>query len=230
VQQPLITLVKSAKPATFDRAGQVVSYSYLITNTGNVTLTRVGIIDHRRGLRALSCPAATLAAGASETCSARYVTTAADLDAGRVTNVAIAHGSPPGLASAVASSPSNTTVRAVQKPAITLRKSARPAFFSRPGQVIHFTFRVTNTGNVTLSHDGVRDNLRGLSAVRCPATTLAPRASMTCTATYVITSADMTARSVTNRAVAEGIPPGSRRPSVSAVSAVTVSERVPVTG
>jgi uncharacterized repeat protein (TIGR01451 family) len=229
-EKPAITLVKSAKPAIFDRPGQVITYSYRVTNSGNVTLASVGITDRRPGLRALTCPAKTLAAGATETCTARYVTTAADLDAGKVVNTATAHGTPPSPATPVVSRPSTVTVRAVPKPAITVRKSATPAFFDRPGQVVRYSYRVTNTGNVTLSHVAVRDGLRGLSAVSCPRATLAARAAETCTATYRITSADLKAGFVRNRAVAKGYPPRWRRPVISPASAVTIFGRVPVTG
>ena len=30
--------MKSAPPLTYDQVGQVISYSYMVTNTGNVTL------------------------------------------------------------------------------------------------------------------------------------------------------------------------------------------------
>ena len=38
VQSPAITLDKTADTAGFDAAGTLVTYSYLATNTGNVTL------------------------------------------------------------------------------------------------------------------------------------------------------------------------------------------------
>ncbi|WP_456236645.1 DUF7507 domain-containing protein [Actinomadura logoneensis] len=58
-----------------------------------------------------------------------------------------------------------------------MRKRARPTTFSRPGEKIHYTYRVSNPGRAPL--DRVVDRLRGLSAIHCPRRTLAPDESMT---------------------------------------------------
>jgi hypothetical protein len=75
------------------------------------------------------------------------------------------------------------------------------------GSTVTYSFLVTNTGNVTLTSVAVTDPLPGLSAISCPGTTLAPSASMTCTASRVITAADVTAGVVNNTATATGQPP-----------------------
>ena len=42
-QNPALTLVKIATPATYDTVGDVIGYSYtLLTNSGNVTLDGLG--------------------------------------------------------------------------------------------------------------------------------------------------------------------------------------------
>jgi uncharacterized repeat protein (TIGR01451 family) len=230
VPQPGITVRKSASPASFDQAGQVIRYRYLVTNTSAVTLTRVHVTDRLPGLSAVACPAMTLAAGRPETCTATYRVTAADLDAGHVTNRAAAAGNPPGSAAPVISPPSTATIRAVQKPAIRMVKAASPRVFSQLGQVIRFTFRVADVGNLTLSHVHIRDRLPGLSAISCPRTRLAARESETCTATYRIGSRDLDARRVTNRATAQGSRPRSHGLVTSPASAVTIHDEIPVTG
>lgn len=175
---------------------------------------------------------ATLAVGQSTTCTASYRITAADLKAGRFTNTATAWGDPPrGLIVAI-SPPSSTTEIAVERPGIKVVKTAGPASFAEAGQVIRYSFRVTNTGNVTLTRVHVTDTLTGLSTVACPKTTRAAGQSMTCTASYRITAADLTTGHVTNSATAHGDPPAPGRPAASPPSTVTVEAMpfVAVTG
>jgi uncharacterized repeat protein (TIGR01451 family) len=102
-------LVKSATESGYYAAGQTINYNYQVTNTGDVTLSGVGIIDAHAGLIGLSCPDPTLAPGATETCSATYQVTPADLNAGSIANTATAQGTPPG-ATPISSAPSSVTV------------------------------------------------------------------------------------------------------------------------
>jgi uncharacterized repeat protein (TIGR01451 family) len=230
-----ISVVKSASPATFKRAGTVITYSFLVTNTGNVTLSGVKVNDaDLPGLSAIKCPAGTLAPGAHETCTATYVTTQANVNAGSVTNTATDQGTPPGSKQPTVSKPSTAKVPAAQAPSISVVKSATPMVYSTVGQKISYAFVVVNTGNVTLTKVGITDSLPGLSAISCPKSSLAPNAVETCTASYYITKADITAGKVVNTATAHGTPPGATKPVVSWKSTVTVyyvePSRVPVTG
>ena len=223
-QAASISVLKSAEPGSFAAAGETIHYSFLVTNTGNVTLTGVQVNDDDLpGLSAIDCPDATLAAGASQTCHAHYVTTQADVDAGSVMNSATAQGDPPGSTTPVVSGPSTATVPAEQAASISVLKSAEPGSFAAAGETIHYSFLVTNTGNVTLTGVQVNDDdLPGLSAIDCPDATLAAGASQTCHAHYVTTQADVDAGSVMNSATAQGDPPGSTTPVVSGPSTATV--------
>jgi len=107
---PALTLVKSATESSYDAAGQIINYDYLLTNTGNVTLSAVDVVDLHAGLSGLSCPDSTLAPGASETCSATYSVTPADVSAGTIVNTATAQGVAPGAATPINSLSSSVTV------------------------------------------------------------------------------------------------------------------------
>ena len=155
------------------------------------------------------------------TCTATYIVTQTDIDAGQVMNTATATGISP-AGQSITSAPSSATVSAVPGPAITVVKSATPSSFAAAGTTIHYSFLVTNTGNVTLSSVQVTDtDLPGLSAITCPDASLAPAGSQTCTATYDTTQADVDAGSVTNTATAQGTPPNGP-PVTSPPSTVTV--------
>jgi uncharacterized repeat protein (TIGR01451 family)/fimbrial isopeptide formation D2 family protein len=79
------------------------------------------------------------------------------------------------------------------------------------GDVVPYQFVVTNTGTQALTGVSVSDPRVG--PVTCPRTTLAPSgepdATMTCTANYVITAADVGGGTLTNTAVAHASAGGS---------------------
>jgi len=197
VQCPALSVTKTAGPATYDRLGQTIGYSYTVANTGNVTLAGpVAVSDDKA---TVSCPAGPLGPTVSIVCAATYAITQADLDAGFVTNTASAHAT--FNASQVDSATAQATVTAIQKPALSIAKSASQATYSQPGSVIGYTYVLTNVGNVTLSAPySVNDDK---AAATCPSTPglLGPGASVTCTAAYTITTSDVFAGAVTNTAV-----------------------------
>src|SRR4051794_39924045 len=83
--------------------------------------------------------------GESITCSASYLITQADLNAGSVINTAQVH------AAGTGSNIDSETVTANQNPALTLVKSATPLTYSSVGQPIAHSYLVTNRGNVSLA-------------------------------------------------------------------------------
>jgi hypothetical protein len=99
------------------------------------------------------------------------------------------------------SSSSLTRIDPVQAPGLTLAKSASPTTYTAAGDVIAYAYLLTNSGNVALSGPfTVADDKANVS---CPVTaSLAVSAAITCSASYTITPADVTAGSVTNVATA----------------------------
>ena len=198
---PALTLQKTALPETYSAVGVVIDYAYKLTNTGNVPLTGPFTVADNKV--SVICPTTTeLAPGAFITCTASYTITQSDLDAGSVVNQAQGKGA--FLGEDVLSNQASATVTAVQNPALTLAKTATPATFALPGQVIVYEYVLTNSGNVTLQGPfTVTDDK--VAVVTCPnQASLAPAASLTCTANYTTTAGDVAAGSVTNSATAEG--------------------------
>ena len=93
IHAPAIQLEKSASLAAYSRAGEKITYTYTVVNTGNVTLHGISLHDDRLG--PISCPATTLAPAASTACHATHTTTTANVHAGHITNTATVTGDPP---------------------------------------------------------------------------------------------------------------------------------------
>ena len=129
-QNPALTILKTASPTTYDTLNQVISYSYKVTNSGNVTIDQPITIDDDIATDEV-CPAvpADLAPGDSITCAASHTITQNDLDAGSVTNTADATGIDPNGAP-VTSPEDDETVTANQDPSLAIVKTA-PAFHRR---------------------------------------------------------------------------------------------------
>ncbi len=108
---PGLSLAKTASVATFSAAGQSIAYTYTLKNTGQVTLyAPYAVADNK--IVSVSCPSTTaLVPGATTVCTGSYTTTAADVTAGSVTNLATgtAKGDPRGV-STVTSNQATATV------------------------------------------------------------------------------------------------------------------------
>ena len=226
IQTPGLTLAKSASPTSVSNVGDVVNFSFLVTNTGNVTVTGIGINDTM--LAAVTCPSGDLAPGADVTCTGSYTVVQADIDNGAITNTAEATGTTTGTSPTnVLSPPSTAAVSVAQNSALSLVKSTNVATVNARGQAITYSFAITNTGNVTETDvhvdEGTFTGSGAVPTVTCPAgaASLAPGATVTCTATYTVSQADIDAGSITNSATATGLGAGNAA-VVSAVSSVSV--------
>ena len=176
--------------ALADWAGDVLNYTVKVTNTGNVTLTGVTVEDPLTGQ---DITGVTLALGASQPYNTSYTLTQADLD------------DPRGAATATRQHRHRRQQRdrfgerlrrgaVVYDPALAIDKvfvnvtggdgtAGRPA-----GDVINYTVKVTNTGNVTLTGVTVKDPLTGQDIC---GVTLAASASQLFNTSYTLTQADL---------------------------------------
>ena len=218
---PELTIDKSAGQTYFSSAGDVLEYSYVVTNSGFTPLLGPVAVADDKSTNEI-CPAIStigdldnyLDPGEAITCSATYTVRVSDVTAKLVTNIATA------TADGITSQADSVTVP-LQMPAITIVKSASPTTLTAAGQTINYSFVITNAGNVTLTAVGVTDRMVGLSAISCPRTSLAPTVSTTCTATYTVTVADMNNGSIANTAKATGTPPSG--PAVTGTSSTTIA-------
>jgi uncharacterized membrane protein len=78
-QNPGMTVDKTSTTSQVSGTG-AVPYSYLVTNSGNVTLTNISLTDDNTDA-AVSCPGTSLAPGDSFTCTAQHTVTQGELDA-----------------------------------------------------------------------------------------------------------------------------------------------------
>jgi len=195
--------------------GETISYSFLVRNTGTVTMTNVTVNDPllaNAGIAVTPGPQ-TLAPGGTATFTATYTPTQADIDAGNVENTATGTGTPPS-GPPVESPPDTVIVPPDQTPGLTIEKTgtlndADGDGLIDLGETISYAFVVRNTGNVTLTNVTVNDPLltaAGLTVTPGPQT-LAPRGSVTFTAIYTPTQADIDAGRVENTATGTGTPP-----------------------
>ena len=88
---------------------------------------------------------------------------------------------------------------------ITLTKTASPTIYSAAGQVITYTYVVKNIGFLDVFNVKIDDDK--VAVVTCQGMGNVPMGdTLSCTGSYTITAADVSAGSVTNKATATGTP------------------------
>ena len=227
---PTLRVVKTVDEATYDTAGDVLTYTITVSNTGNVTLSSVQVSDPAPGAGGfvLDCSdlPTTLAPGDSGTCTATYVVTQADLDAGTVVNSATADAENP-AGNPVQSPDATTSSSARAAASLALVKTVDAVTYDEVGDTLTYTVTATNSGNVTLSGVTVSDPAPGAGAFALDCSSLAPTLSPgdagSCTATYAVTQADLDAGTVLNSATADAVDPSGG--AVASTEATAVSAR-----
>lgn len=144
---PLITLNKLTNGADGANilVGTPITWSYLVTNTGDVTLSNIYVTDDQ-GVSVI-CPSSTLAVSASMTCNG-YGTAVA----GSYSNSATVYGSYNGNTATA----TDTSSYFGANPNIDIQKTPDSQVVIE-GQTGTFTITVTNTGNVALTSVVVSD-------------------------------------------------------------------------
>ena len=252
-QDPDIAVIKDGVLADGGdgvNAGDIITYTYTVTNVGNTTLYNIDVTENGgifTGTGTAPVPAYSsggadldsgtgtldLAVGEMMTFTATYAITQEDIDAGIVTNQAVATGDDPdGMEVSddsddddnLEDEPTDTDID--QDPDIAVIKVGvldDGGDGVDVGDVINYTYTVTNVGNTTLYDIAVTENggiFTGTGTAPSPTYSsggsnldgdgildLAVGGTMTFTATYTITQEDIDAGVVTNQAVATGDDP-----------------------
>ncbi|MFI9787031.1 hypothetical protein ACIHEI_26520 [Kitasatospora sp. NPDC051984] len=202
VGEARLSIEKTADSAGPFHVGETVGYTYTVTNTGTAVVHNVTVSDDH--VAAVTCNTTTLNPGASTLCHGSYVITAADVQAGHVTNTAHANGTDPD-GEPVQSPPDQATVPVVGVASLSIEKTADSAGPFHVGDTVQYTYTVTNTGTAVVHNVTVADD--HVASVTCDATALNPGQSTLCHGSYVVTAADVAAGHVTNTAHANGTDP-----------------------
>ena len=217
----IVLTVQADAPSPLVQVGQVIKYKYRIRNTGS-TGVPASPADVIIAGATVTCPAVNTIGNNDNTldndeilvCTSEHAITQADIDQGSVQTSTTAS------VSGNLSKPVTTTVQVTP---LVLNKTVDPATYDHAGQQITYSYVITNGGAKNLSPDQFKVSDDGLAApVNCgdPNTTLAPNATVTCKATYLITAADLNADSVSSKATASG---GGAAPSQPASASITKS-------
>ena len=200
---PNLTIVKTQTSGTPTAVGQNITYSVVATNSGTLPITNVNLTDANAVLSGCTpaLPVATLAVGATISCTATHAVTNADVLSGNVANVVDGSFTSNATNFTRQSNTVNTPLNASMSVVKTQTSNTVP---TAAGDIITYSIVVTNTGSMTLSGVNVTDAnaTLGTCTPAIPVASLAANATITCTASRTVTSGDVTAGSVANVAIA----------------------------
>src|SRR5439155_898752 len=158
-----LSITKEASPTTYSKVGELITYTIVATNTGNVTLSNVSVED-KPALEGFSCSPsipATLAPGKSITCTGKHTVTQADLEAGKLSDTA--------CVSATGASEQCASVELIGPPNLTITKTAdtggTPSTVAAAGNPIGFTITVASTGASPATNVSMNDPLPAGSGI-----------------------------------------------------------------
>lgn len=170
---PGMSINKTSSVGTVSAAGTVITYSIKVNNTGNTLLAPVSVADP---LGTVVCPVsgnstiASLAAGTNQTCSVSYAVPQTVFNNngggdGDIDNTATASAT---YNSAPVSANGSAAVLLTISPALTITKIPNTAGPVNVGNSIGYTYRITNSGNVTVNNVTVGDVHNGFGTAPVP--------------------------------------------------------------
>ena len=217
------------------QAGDTIDYTFVVTNTGNVSLSNVVVNDPLLG-GVVAGPASgdtdtdtELDVTETWTYTASYTITQADIDNGGVTNAATVVADSPGGTGASDNSddPNDATdvddngdgdpdddtfTEIIMNPELSVIKIANfndenGNGIPEIGETISYSFSITNTGNTSLFDITLTDNLPGINLIGNIIPILLPNETdnTSYSATYSITQNDLVNGFVSNQASVSGL-------------------------
>ncbi|MBZ0327335.1 MAG: DUF11 domain-containing protein, partial [Altibacter sp.] len=212
--------------------GDTVTYTFTVTNQGNLSIDNVVVTDPLAGLSAIAGPTGDTGndgiLGLTEVWvyTATYVVTQGDVDAGQITNQATVNGLAMNPANTPVTDLSGSTTTTDDATVVVICQDADIAIVKTSdqnptggnncvdlseGDTVTYTFTVTNQGNLSIDNVVVTDPLAGLSAIAGPTGDtgndgiLGLTEVWVYTATYVVTQGDVDAGQITNQATVNGL-------------------------
>ena len=174
-QNSSYTAVKTADKEKVTAAGEIITYTITVTNTGNTTLKDIAVKDDMAGI---NTKIDTIEVGKSASVTGTYTVKQSDIDkGGKIHNVATVGDKSPEKDVPVEQNSSYTAVKTADKEKVTAA-----------GEIITYTITVTNTGNTTLTDIAVKDDMAGIDT---KIDTIEVGKSASVTGTYTVKQEDI---------------------------------------
>ncbi len=192
-----ITITKTADPQVFEEAGDVISYTIMVYNTGSTKLYNIGVVDE---LTADNWSVTNLSPGDAQGFIAEYIVKPADMALGYIINTAEVTGEDID-GNIVTDSDTETVTAMAHISQLTITKTADPQEYEAVGDTISYVIMVVNTGINKIIDIEVTDEL---TADHWSVTDLSPGDSQGFLAKYVVRQRDLDNLKIVNTAEVTG--------------------------
>jgi len=189
-----IKVTKTADKTSNVKVNETVTYKITVKNTGNVTVSELGLEDILEGIQLSDLDKTIIAPGETATATATYVVKQADVDAGEINNTVTATGTDPKGTEVTGNDSEKVTAEAAAAK-LSITKVADPTEDVAVGDEITYKVVVTNAGNVSVKDGVLKDDHADLSKETFA---LAPNETAEFTYTYKVQQADIDAGEIVN--------------------------------
>ena len=208
-------------PAGQINSGDTITHTFTVKNAGDVRLDDLSVVDPDTD--GVECVKTTLTPGESTTCTSKTTVRIqqAHIDAGVIKSrkARAAAYSPSPERTQVDDTAAATTIIPTDEEITFTKERSGPKVAVKAGDPIYFLFTLSNPGNVVLLEVSVDDP--SVSRVNCLQDFILPGRTLTCTATYTVTQADIAAGVIENTAKVSA--KTSNKKTVAASDSVSVS-------